>query len=225
MRRASGCAPRPAALTTASNSSSPASRPENRTCQDGALKLMRSTAVSNAIMPPRSWRSPHSASMKPWLSMMPVSGDHSAPMQDNSPSMARAALPPIICVFSTPFLSACARMVSTLASSASLVATMSLPHFLVRDAVTGTEFVQHPPAAHAVMRARAVGRIIQAAVNHLAVARGDAVGDAARRFGNGDIVPAQRRFTRDREPDDAGADHKDLHEPPLCHAPRRRSIQ
>ena len=66
--------------------------------------------------------------MKPWLSMMPVSGDHSAPMQDNSASMARAALPPIISTPSTPLLCACAMMVSTLASSASLVATTSLPH-------------------------------------------------------------------------------------------------
>jgi hypothetical protein len=66
--------------------------------------------------------------MKAWLSMMPVSGDHNAPMQDSSPSIARAALPPIISAPSTPLIWACARMVSTLANSAGLVATTSLPH-------------------------------------------------------------------------------------------------
>ena len=44
----------------------------------------RSTGVSKAIMPPRSSSSPHSASMKPWLSMMPDSGDNNAPMQTSS---------------------------------------------------------------------------------------------------------------------------------------------
>ena len=41
---------------------------------------------------------------------------------------ARAALPPIVSRFSTPFVSPCRMMVSTLASSAWSVATTSLPH-------------------------------------------------------------------------------------------------
>ena len=93
-----------------------------------------------------------------------------------------------------------------------------LAAFLVRHVVPGAEFVQHAPAAHAVVSARAVGRIIQAAVNHLAVARRHAVGDAARCFGNDHVVAAQRCLARDREPDDTGADNKDLH--CLCNLPR-----
>ena len=68
------------AFTTASKATVPVSRPPNCTCHCDPTSERRSTAVSKAIMPPRSSSSPHSANMKPWLSMMPDSGDSDAPM-------------------------------------------------------------------------------------------------------------------------------------------------
>ena len=143
--------------------------------------------------------------------MMPVSGDHSAPMQNNSASMARAVLPPIISVFSTPLICAWVRDRRDLGKFGLIGRHDELAAFVVRDAMGGAELVEHAPAAHAVQRAQRIRRIVEAGVNHLAVARGDAVGDAARNLGDRDVVSAQRRRARNRKPDDAGADHKDLH--------------
>ena len=49
-------------------------------------------------------------------------------------------------------------------------------------------------------------------MNHLAVARRHAVGDAAGDFGNRHVMAGERRGARDRKPDDAGADDKDFHQ-------------
>ena len=62
-------------------------------------------------------------------------------------------------------------------------------------------------------------------MDHLAVARGHAVGDAAGHFGNGDVMAGERRGARDRKPDHARADHQNLHRVfrparfPVCFAP------
>ena len=92
-----------------------------------------------------------------------------------------------------------------------LVATISLPHLRCGDAVRGAEFVEHAAAARAVQRALRAGRIIHAAMDHLAVARGHAIADAAGRFRDDHLVAGKRRRARDREPDHACSDDEDLH--------------
>ena len=66
--------------------------------------------------------------MKEWLSTMPVSGECSAATQASAGSIARAAAPSIMAKPSTPLALPCLRMASILATSASSVATISLPH-------------------------------------------------------------------------------------------------
>ena len=55
------------------------------------------------------------------------------------------------------------------------------------------------------------GRIIHAGMDHLAVARGHAVADAAGRFRDDHLMAGKRRRARDREADHAGADDENLH--------------
>ncbi len=143
--------------------------------------------------------------------MMPDSGDHSAAMQESSGSMARAALPPMISSPSTPLALPCGHDGLDLGQFGRIRRHDELAAFAMSDAVGRAKLVEQPPSARAVAGAQRAGRVVEAAVDHLAVARGDAVGDAAGRFGDGDIVPAQSRRARDRKPDDARADHKDLH--------------
>ena len=81
----------------------------------------------------------------------------------------------------------------------------------VRHAVRGAELVEHAAAARAVMGAQRAGRIVHAAVDHLGVAGRDAVADAARRFRDDHLVALERGGARHREPDNACADHKNLH--------------
>ena len=66
--------------------------------------------------------------MNEWLSMIPVSGECSAATQFRAGSMARAAAPSIMVKPSTPLIAPCLRIASTLATSVSSVATISLPH-------------------------------------------------------------------------------------------------
>src|SRR5262249_2550085 len=87
-----------------------------------------------------------------------------------------------------------------------------LAAFLVADAVGSAELVEQAAAAHAQPRAQGIGRIIQAAVDHLAVARRDAVGDAAGDFGDRHVMAEQGRLARDREADDTGADDENVHQ-------------
>ena len=77
--------------------------------------------------PPLASIWPSSASMKPWLSMMPVEGESSAATQASSGSSACAALPPMGSRSVTPFLAAVSWMAASLANWLSCVATSSLP--------------------------------------------------------------------------------------------------
>ena len=98
-----------------------------------------------------------------------------------------------------------------------------LAAFAVADAVGGAEVVEHAPAAHAELGAQRVGRIIKAGVDHFAVARRHAVGDAAGDFGNRHVMAGECRGARDRKPDDTGADDKDFHQSRF-HGTTTRSI-
>src|SRR5262249_42925674 len=81
----------------------------------------------------------------------------------------------------------------------------------VRDAVGFAIGVQHAPAARAVVRAPGASRVVHAAVDPLAVARGHAVADARGPFRDHHLVAGAGGRPRHREPDDTGADHQDLH--------------
>ena len=94
-----------------------------------------------------------------------------------------------------------------------------LAAFAVRHAVRDAEFVQHAPPAHAVASAQGAGGVIHAAMNDLAVARGNAGADGVRRLGHHHLVALVRGRARHRQTDYAGSDHQDLHAGVL---PRRR---
>jgi hypothetical protein len=75
----------------------------------------------------------------------------------------------------------------------------------------GAELDHHAPTPRAMMGAQRSGRIVHAAVDHFAVARGHAVANAGRRLGDNYIMAGKRRRARNRKPDNTGADDKDLH--------------
>ncbi len=86
-----------------------------------------------------------------------------------------------------------------------------LADLFVRHAMHVAEIVEHAPALHEVLRAQGTGRIIHAAMDHLAVARGDAIADASGRLRDDDLVAGQRGLTRDGKADHAGTDDENLH--------------
>ena len=212
MWRANACAPRPAEFTTASTASSPLSLPENRTTQPAWVWISRSTLVLKAIAPPRSSRSPCSARMNEWLSTMPVSGECSAATQFER-GLHRARRRAVD-----------QREAFDAVGLALLEDRLHLRHFGVfggddqlaalamRHAVRGAELVHQPAAARTVIGAQRPGRVIHAAVDHLAVARRHAVADALGRLGDDDLMALERRRARDRKPHHAGADDQNLHQ-------------
>ena len=208
--RASACACRPAELTTASAVMLPGSCPPKRISQPAAFGVNCSTGVSNAITPPLFSRSPCKASMKACPSMMPVSGDTSAAMQDNSGSSARAALPPISSRPSTPLLRPCASMRLDPRAFGVVGRDDQLAAFAVRDAAARAEFVQHPVAVDAMLRAQRADRIIHPGMDDFAVAGRHAGADAGRGFGDDHIVSRHRRLARDGKTDGARAYDQNL---------------
>ena len=70
---------------------------------------------------------PCSASIIEWLSTTPVSGDQTAALQLRAGSIARASALVISVRPSTPLISPCAWIAAIFFSSASFVATISLP--------------------------------------------------------------------------------------------------
>ncbi len=143
--------------------------------------------------------------------MMPVSGECSAPMQDNSGSSARAALPPIS-LQAFDAVDAALRFDRLDLVELGLVGgDDQLAAFVMRHAVRGAKFVQHAPAAHAVARAQRAGRVVHAAMDDLAVARGDAGADGIGRFRHHHLVALARHCARHRQADHAGSNHQDLH--------------
>ena len=157
-RAPSRWAPRPAELITASTVIDCGSAPPKWTSHPPGICTRRSIGVLNATTPPRSSRSPCSASMKRWLSMMPVSGERIAATQASSGSSRLAAAPSMISTPSTlvdPGL--LDRSLRGCASSRVAGGDDELAAFAVRHAVGGAEIVEHPPRARAVI-ARASSR-------------------------------------------------------------------
>ena len=73
-----------------------------------------------------------------------------------------------------------------------------LAALIMGDTMRGAELVEHAPAAGRVASPQRAGRIIDAGMDHLAVARRDAVADTAGRFGDDHFMAAQRRGAGDR---------------------------
>ena len=86
-----------------------------------------------------------------------------------------------------------------------------LAALLVRHAVRGAEGVEQPAAIDTVSRAQRPGRVIHAAMNDLAVARGDAGADGVFGFRHDDVVASHGDGARHGQTDDAGADNQYLH--------------
>ena len=86
-----------------------------------------------------------------------------------------------------------------------------LAALLVGDAVRGAEFIEHAPSARRMAGTQRSGRIIEAAVDHLAVARGYPIADAAGRLGDDHVMAATRGRPRDGEPDHTCANDENLH--------------
>ena len=77
----------------------------------------------------------------------------------------------------------------------------------VRHAVLGAIGVEALAAGDAGRRLQAALRVVEPAVDDLAVARGGLEADRVGAFEDDDLVPGQRQRPRRRQPDDPGADH------------------
>ena len=125
--RATACAPRPAALITFAAVSRIASPPPVSIVSPSRSTCPETTGVANAIAAPCAAASPHSASMRAWLSTMPVEGERRARSALSSGSSARASSPVSQTRSATPFAFARVSSAARPATSLSLAATMSLP--------------------------------------------------------------------------------------------------
>ena len=144
--------------------------------------------------------------MKPWLSMMPVEGEINAATQASSGSSARAALPPMGSRSVTPFLAAVSLMAASLGSWLSCVATSSLPQRACDTLFSAQKAIEQLLAAHAQRRAQAAGRIVDAGVDHLAVAGGSLRADQLVLLQHHHLVAGHGQRPGDGQPDRAGAD-------------------
>ena len=91
-----------------------------------------------------------------------------------------------------------------------------LAALLVRHAMRDAEVVKHPPPARAVIGALRAGRVVEAGVDDLTVARGDASTDGIGGFRHDHVVAVERRPARDRQPNHPCPNHQNLH----AHIPR-----
>ncbi len=88
---ASTGAPWPALLTTVSASSVVAVSPPTSSSMPCGVAVARSAGECSASIAPAACASPSSASIRPWLSMMPVDGDSSARVHRSCGSSAIAS--------------------------------------------------------------------------------------------------------------------------------------
>src|SRR5260370_8465800 len=80
----------------------------------------------------------------------------------------------------------------------------------MRDVVFGAEFVGEAIAFQAVARLERVFRIVDAGVDHAAVARAGSHPELGKLFDEEDILPALRHGASDSAPDDTSADDKNI---------------
>jgi hypothetical protein len=120
----------PAAFTTSRARSAMGSGPPTRSSMPSAVARPPSIGAWKAKTVPWCSASPCRASMKAWLSTMPVEGECSAAVQCSAGSIASASSRESSRRSPTPFAAARARMPSSRPASSSVVATISLPQLL-----------------------------------------------------------------------------------------------
>ena len=143
--------------------------------------------------------------------MIPVIGDSKALVQRSAGSIAVASSRVSTRIPSTPFVSARCLMPASIASSCSLVATISLPQFSCGTPFSSAVGIQLAPPLDAEPRHQAVGGIVNAGVDHLAVARGRFGADPLRRLQDDHFPARQGQRARHRETDDPGTDNDAIH--------------
>ena len=144
--------------------------------------------------------------MKAWLSTMPVDGDSSAASQFSAGSSARASAPLRVCRSSTPLASAWALIDCSFCGLVGGGRDDQLAAVAMRDAVVAAVSVERVLAAHAHPRHQAAGRIVDAGMDHLAVARRRHGADAFRGLQHDDLAAGLRQPPRHGKADHAGAD-------------------
>ena len=138
--------------------------------------------------------------------MMPVDGDQSAPVQASAGSSARARAVSQSSRSVTPFSAAFFWMRSSSASWSSLVATISLPQLLCAMPRLSAVVVEPPLALDAEPRLQAAGRVVDAGMDDLAVARAGLAADQLVTFQEDNLAPGLGQRPGRGQPDDAGAD-------------------
>ena len=102
-----------------------------------------------------------------------------------------------------PAAARCARMVSSVATCASLVATISLPQRTCATPALGAVAVEELLARDAEPRLQAARRVVDAGMDHLAVARAGLRADRIGALEDDHLEPGHRQPARAGEPDDA----------------------
>src|SRR5271166_1857030 len=211
MDRATACGPRPAALTTSRAPIRKGFAPPVSITSPGGPASPRRTNVSSASIAPCRSASPSGASMKAWLSTLPVDGESNARSATSAGSSPRASGPLSQTRSVTPLASACASNAASLPASRLARPHDQLAAALVRHRIVAAEIVQHRLAVDAEPRLGEAGRIINAGMDHLDVARTDARSDRAFALDHDDLPSGARQRPGDREPDDASADDEMLY--------------
>ena len=144
--------------------------------------------------------------MRPWTSTMPVLGLCNAATQASAGSSAMACAASMIVTSSTPLASARSRSCTSASRWPSSVATTSLPQRRCATPRASRVPIQQRASADAQPRLLHRRRVVQAGVDHFAVAGTDAGADAVLGLDDEDLVPGQRERPGTGEADDAGTD-------------------
>ena len=81
----------------------------------------------------------------------------------------------------------------------------------VRHTMSGAKLIKHTAAGWTVAGAQGAGGIIEAGMDHLAVARGGTGADGVGGLRHDHVVPGERRRPRTGEPHHPRSDHQHLH--------------
>ena len=142
--------------------------------------------------------------------MMPVEGESSAASQFSAGSSARASAPERVCRSSTPLASACALIDCSFSVSLRRGRDDQLAAIAMRDAVVPAISIERALAADAHPRHQAARLVIDAGVDHLAVARGRHGADRLGRLQHDHLAAGLRQPPRDRKADHARTDNDAL---------------
>ena len=219
IERASACAPRPAAFTTCAAAMRMGAAPPVSMMSPRSAARPARTGVSNAIIAPWASASPRSASMKAWLSTMPVEGDNSARSATSAGSSARASSAAEPDEIGDAVGLGLGFERGELVDLARVHRHQELAASLVGNAELLAERVQHRFAVDAEPRLVEPRRIVDAGVDDFAVARTDPRADPAFAFDDDHLPPGAGERPRDGEADDARADDQTLdqfHPSTLC---------